>query len=112
MTHILLILSFLFFFGSEPQQADNFQTESISFTLHNSSAISIPLRIPGVMNPNLSPFSDSGVTLKVGQEIYFYPKGKKSTLGKKQILLIVSEDLADKRIDVAKFIKEKKKTKN
>ena len=41
----------------------------ITFTLRNSTAKSIPLIIPDVMNPNLTPFSSSGVSLKIGQEI-------------------------------------------
>jgi len=53
---------------------------SISFTLSNTSAKSIPLIIPNVMNPNLSPFSDSGVDLVVGQEILFKEKGKRYLL--------------------------------
>lgn len=44
--------------------------KEIDFTLVNSSAKSIPLIIPNVMNPNLSPFSKSGVRLEVGQKIY------------------------------------------
>ena len=40
----------------------------ITFTLQNKTAKSIPLIIPSVMNPNLSPFSKSGVDLKVGQK--------------------------------------------
>ena len=44
--------------------------KQIDFTLVNSSAKSIPLIIPNVMNPNLSPFSKSGVRLAVGQKIY------------------------------------------
>lgn len=44
--------------------------KKIDFTLVNSSAKSIPLIIPNVMNPNLSPFSKSGVRLEVGQKIY------------------------------------------
>lgn len=107
----LFIISLLAFFLSTPEDAHLQQTSYVSFTLHNSSARSIPLRIPGVMNPNLSPFSDSGVSLEVGQKIYFYPKNKKTRLGEKQILLIVSEDLAEQRLDVADLIKEKKKTK-
>jgi hypothetical protein len=47
-----------------------------SFTLRNNSAKSIPLLIPDVMNPNLSPFSNSGVDLKMGQEILFKEKGR------------------------------------
>jgi hypothetical protein len=39
------------------------------------------------MNPNLSPMSDSGVSLKIGQKVFFYPKGKK---GKKELLFTVN----------------------
>mgnify|MGYP003685205843 FL=1 len=66
-----------------PQEENNFiskETESISFTLNNSSLKSIPLIIPNVMNPNLSPLSNSGVDLKIGQEIFFKNKGKKILL--------------------------------
>ena len=59
--------------------------------------------IPGIMNPNLSPVSNSGVTLRVGQEIYF--KNRK----KKYILLIVDESLEGQKLDVPKLIKKRKK---
>lgn len=39
------------------------------------------------MNPNLSPVSNSGVSLDAGQVVYFFPKGKHS---KKEILFTVS----------------------
>ena len=55
-------------------------------TFHNGSLNSIPLQIPGVMNPNLSPLSDSGVTLEVGQKVFYFPNGKK---GKKELLFEV-----------------------
>jgi biopolymer transport protein ExbD len=75
-----------------------------SFTLRNNSAKSIPLQIPGVMNPNLSPFSNSGVDLKMGQEIFFTYKGKK------RILLIVDENINHGDVvDVSKLLKERKK---
>lgn len=77
--------------------------ESVSFTLRNNSLKSIPLIIPGVMNPNLSPKSNSGVSLKIGQEILFRYKGKK------RVLLVVSSELEGKKLDVAKLIREKKK---
>jgi len=76
----------------------------ISFTLHNTSLESIPLWIPGVMNPNLSPKSKSGVDLKMGQEIFFKYKGKKQTL------LVVDESIEHKAvIDVPELIKSRKK---
>lgn len=53
---------------------------SVKFTFRNNSDRSIPLQIPGVMNPNLSPKSNSGVTLEGGQEIFFKYRGKKTLL--------------------------------
>ena len=55
------------------------------------------------MNPNLSPYSKSGVELKIGQEIIFKAKGKK------YVLLQVDASISDGDIiDVAKLLKEKK----
>ena len=77
------------------------ETKSISFTLNNSSLKSIPLIIPNVMNPNLSPQSNSGVDLKIGQEIFFKNKGKKI------LLLRVSDKIKDGEIiDVNELIKK------
>ncbi len=79
------------------------KTKYISFTLQNTTAKSIPLIIPTVMNPNLSPFSKSGVDLKIGQEIIFKEKGKK------YVLLVVDETIKqDGIINVAKVLKERK----
>ena len=76
----------------------------ITFTLANKTAKSIPLIIPNVMNPNLSPFSKSGVDLKIGQEILFRAKGKK------YVLLTVDNSIADGAIlNVANLLKEKRK---
>lgn len=78
--------------------------QTITFTLHNSSAKSIPLIIPNVMNPNLSPFSNSGVNLKVGQKIYYKKKGKK------KLLLTVDASIEEgSKIDVAERIQELEK---
>ena len=75
--------------------------ETVNFTLHNSSLKSIPLIIPGVMKPNLSPMSNSGVSLKMGQKIY-YKKGLNKIL-----ILTVDEDLENgAKIDVVKRIKK------
>ena len=82
--------------------ADN--RSSVSFTLKNTTAQSIPLIIPTVMNPNLSPFSNSGVDLKIGQEIFFKNKGKR------YVLLTVDQSIENGAVlDVAKLIKERKK---
>ncbi len=76
---------------------------SINFTLANKSVESIPLIIPGVMNPNLSPMSNSGVSLAVGQQILFRYKGKN------QVLLVVDRSIEEgSKIDVAALLKEKK----
>ena len=61
----------------------------ISFTLRNETLKSIPLVIPGVMNPNLSPQSNSGVRLKIGQEIK-YKKG-----GRARLLLVVDHSIKE-----------------
>jgi hypothetical protein len=53
---------------------------SISFTLYNLLLKYIPLVIPGVMNPNLSPLSRSGVTLAVGQQIFIIRDRKRELL--------------------------------
>ncbi len=75
----------------------------VDFTLRNNSLKSIPLIIPGVMRPNLSPRSNSGVGLVVGQKILFKYKGKK------RVLLIVSEDLEGSTLEVSKLLKQRKK---
>ena len=79
----------------------------ISMTFHNGSMKSIPLQIPGVMNPNLSPMSDSGVSLKVGQKVYFFPEGKK---GKKELLFTVNSTFKkDTVLQIDELIKTRKK---
>jgi hypothetical protein len=59
----------------------------VNFTLYNSLLRPIPLVIPGVMNPNLLPRSRSGVTLEVGQQI-FYVRNRK-----RELFYTVPEDL-------------------
>ena len=76
--------------------------EPIPFTLRNSSLKAIYLEIPGVMNPNLSPLSNSGVSLEVGQKIYFFHKGNR------YLLLEVNSNNIDKTIKVPALIKERK----
>lgn len=74
----------------------------------NKSGRSIPLEIPGVMNPNLSPFSSSGVDLAVGQKVYFFANGKKGSFKKRILLLEVTEDLAGKDLAIDELIKARK----
>jgi hypothetical protein len=63
------------------------KAQNIPMTFHNGSFHSIPLLIPGVMNPNLNPKSNSGVSLDVGQKVYFFPNGKKKS---KELLFTVA----------------------
>jgi hypothetical protein len=84
----------------------NVQAQNIHMTFHNGSLQSIPLVIPGVMNPNLSPLSDSGVSLDVGQKIYFFPKGKRKS---KEILFVVDISLKnDTVLQIDEIIKKRK----
>lgn len=72
------------------------KTQLRNFILVNSSAEPLPLIIPGVMNPSLSPYSESRVLLANGQGIY-YRKGVK-----KQLLLVIGEHLKENtKIDMA-----------
>ncbi len=79
MKKIFFTLCISFFFA-------NLNAQNIPMTFHNGSFKSIPLIIPGVMNPNLNPKSNSGVSLDVGQKVYFFPNGKKKN---KELLFIV-----------------------
>lgn len=75
----------------------------ISFTLRNTSNQPIPLLIPNVMNPNLSPNSSSGVDLEIGQELLFRNKGKK------YLLFVVDESIQEgDLIDVSEVLKKRK----
>lgn len=73
-----------------------------SFVLKNETLRSIPLVIPGVMNPNLSPMSYSGVTLEEGQEICFLDKKKR------YLLLEVSTDLNGDTLFVQELIDKRR----
>ena len=88
---------------SLPAPEENPEDLYISFTLRNETAQSIPLIIPGVMNPNLSPFSNSGVSLKIGQQINFRQGLKTYTL------LTVSPDIEEGAVlEIGALLKEKK----
>lgn len=77
--------------------------KKVSFTLRNKSLRKIPLIIPGVMKPNLSPVSNSGVILKEGQKIIYKLDGKRV------VLLVVDPSLEGQTVDVAKLIRRKKR---
>ncbi|WP_350289360.1 hypothetical protein [uncultured Croceitalea sp.] len=78
--------------------------ERVSFTLLNPSNKAIPLIIPNVMKPNLSPNSSSGVDLKIGQELLF-----RSGL-KKYVLLTVDDTIKEgQELDVYALLQARKK---
>jgi hypothetical protein len=98
-----LLLSFLAF-------NNRINAQYIPMTFKNGSMKSIALVIPGVMNPNLSPMSTSGVSLKVGQKVYFSPEGKK---GKKELLFTVNSTFKkDTVLQIDELIKIRKKELN
>lgn len=90
LTLSILIMSLPFVYG-------------VPVTLRNNSLKSIPLIIPGVMNPNLSPLSNSGADLPVGQKIYAIIDGEEV-----EILTITSE-MRNQKIIINKLIKKVKK---
>ena len=74
-------------------------TPQRAFYLENNSAQSLPLVIPGIMNPKLNPFSRSGVDLPNGQKVYLKLNGKRI------LILTVSDSISQgDRIDVADLI--------
>ena len=89
------------FVDREPAMEKTRPAKSVTFTLHNSSSESIPLVIPGVMNPNLSPMSNSGVALEIGQKIY-YKHGMKKVL----ILTVDSSIENGDKIDIATMVEK------
>jgi len=85
------------------------KAQNIPMTFHNGSFKSIPLIIPGVMNPNLSPNSNSGVSLDLGQKVYFFPNGKRKSKAllftvddsfKKDTILQIDEIIEKRKIEL------------
>lgn len=97
----------LVFVEKKPSTYDPEEAPVINFVLHNSSFRSIPLVIPNVMNPNLSPMSNSGVALRIGQQI-FYRKGSQEFL----ILTVDASIQQGQKIDLALLVKDLKKIDN
>jgi hypothetical protein len=83
-----------------------FTPTGIPLVLRNTSLVAVPLTIPGVMNPRLSPMSTSHLELNIGQKIYFKYKDKD------YLLLEVDGSLEGKTLDVPKLIRERKKVLN
>jgi hypothetical protein len=69
-----------------------FSQQTVHLTFHNGSLKSIPLEIPGVMNPNLNPLSNSGVGLAYGQEVFYFINGDKR---KKALLFVVGDQFKE-----------------
>lgn len=89
------------------QSTSSLFAQSIHFTFHNGSLNSIPLVIPSVMNPNLSPLSNSGISLNVGQKVYFYPNG---TSKKRELLFTVDGSYQqDQILEIDALIEKRKK---
>lgn len=81
--------------------------QTVHLTFHNGSLKSIPLVIPGVMNPNLNPLSNSGIELAYGQEVFYFINGDKR---KKALLFVVGDQLKeDEVLEIDQLIDEKKK---
>lgn len=104
MKNIYFALLLSFFFVSVKAQ-------NIPMTFHNGSFRSIPLIIPGVMNPNLNPKSNSGVSLDIGQKVYFLPNGKRNskallftvdTTFKKDTVLQIDEIIKKRKLELLK----------
>lgn len=78
--------------------------KKISFYLTNDSEKSIPLLIPSVMNPNLSPNSSSSVVLRIGQEVFFKYKLKR------YLLIKVDDSIkSGDKIEVSELLSKRKK---
>jgi hypothetical protein len=89
------------------QSASSVYAQSINFTFHNGSLKSIPLVIPSVMNPNLNPLSNSGVSLNIGQKVFFYPYG---TSNKRELLFVVDETYQQNQVlEIDELIEKRKK---
>ena len=58
------------------------------------------------MNPNLNPFSNSGVGLDVGQKVYFFPNKKKN---KKELLFTVDNSFKkDTILEIDQLIEKRR----
>lgn len=76
------------------------ESDGVSFTLRNNTLKSIPLVIPSVMNPNLSPKSNSRVHLRYGQKVYL-----RRGVSKKLILTVDETIREGALIDVDSIIR-------
>ena len=99
---------FLLFFVITVISVNNNYAQNIPMKFHNGSFVSIYLNIPSVMNPNLSPKSNSGVSLDAGQEVYFFPNGKR---GKKEVLFVIGPTWKkDTILEIDEIVRLRKKS--
>ena len=94
-----LKVEYIVFKGKPEKKKTGPATPQRGFYLVNTTMQSLPLKIPGIMNPNSSPYSKSGVDLPIGQKIYLKTPGK-------DLLIFTVTDTIPKgaRIDVADLI--------
>lgn len=100
-------VDYLVYKGKTAKKQSGERTPQRGFYLVNNTVQSIPLRIPGVMNPNLSPFSKSGVDLPLGQKILLRVNGKDI-----EILTVTDTIARGERVDVAQLIDKALNSKN
>jgi hypothetical protein len=106
MLFLKLVMKFILFSILCPPFALLSQ-QTVHLTFRNMSLKSIPLVIPGVMNPNLSPLSNSGVELEYGQEVFYFQNGDKR---RKALLFVIDDQFKDGEVlEINKLIKGKKK---
>lgn len=85
--------------GGRGKKKKTVASRTSGFYLVNTTAQTLPILIPGIMNPKLTPFSQSGVDLPWGQKIYL------KTPGKNLLLLTVTDTIRKgSSIDVADLI--------
>ncbi|NND77284.1 MAG: hypothetical protein HKN39_03800 [Flavobacteriales bacterium] len=99
----LFIIITLLSLNLDKVHAQSTSVKYVSIDLLNRSANSIPLVIEGVMKPNLSPFSRSGVSCKVGTRIWAKER--------KELLFVVSEEMDGTEIIVNKRLSELERNK-
>lgn len=87
-------------------QCNDSFAQNINFTFHNGSLKSIPLFIPSVMNPNLNPLSTSGISLAIGQSVYFYPDENSK---KRALLFTVDQTFVQNQVlEIDQLIEKRK----
>jgi hypothetical protein len=94
-----LKVEYILFKSGSGKKKRTVANRTVAFYLVNSTAQTLPVLIPGIMNPKLTPFSQSGVELPWGQKIFL------KTAGEKLLLLTVTDSIPKgARIDVADLI--------